>query len=167
MAEEWQTPEYTNQEDIYNQQQAGEQQALLGQQQYTQNTYAQQRQGAINSYQDALDQINYGMRQVGVQTREGSAQRGLYDASGQLSGIGQGVASTAIEPLVRQTRTLSERQSGIMQGIATEETNALSQITNALNALPTKYGQAKLDLKNSILAEIKRIAENKASSDKE
>lgn len=133
----------------------------------TQFSYQQQRQNAINSYQDALDQINFGMRQVGIQTRSGAAQRNLYDASGQLSGIGQGVASNAIEPLVRQTRTLGERQAQTLTAIDRGEQLAIQRAQAEIDAIPTKTAQQKYELKNQIIAKIQKTAEEQRKLDME
>jgi hypothetical protein len=156
-------PNYTEQANLYDTQQTQDTVALNQQKTGISNSYAQSRQDAINSYQDALDQINYGMRQVGIQTRAGSASRGLYDASGQLSGIGQNVASTAIEPLVRQTRVAGERQAQQMANLNTNEQQALAGVDTAIAGLGLKTSQQKLDLKNSI---IKALQDAKAANDK-
>ena len=56
-------PDYLAQTNLYDHQTAQDTATLNTQKTGIQNSYAQSRQSAINSYQDALDQINYGMKQ--------------------------------------------------------------------------------------------------------
>lgn len=170
------SPQYLSEEELLRQEESTERAGLGQQKEATTSlygiqrqeaglSYAEQRQQAINAYQDALDQINYGMRQVGIQTRATAAQRGLYEAGGGLSGIGQNVAAMAIEPLVRQTRILGAKQAQTMAGLtererltmerlSTEEKQKIGELDTFIQAIPTKYAQQKLDLRNQIVKAI-------------
>jgi hypothetical protein len=153
--------QYTEQAGLYDTQNTQDLNTLNNEKTGIGQSYAQSRQSTINSYQDALDQINYGMRQVGISTRAGSAQRGLYNASGELSGIGQNVASNAIEPLVRQTRMAGERQATAMANLDTNERQAIATVDQAIAGLGLKSQQQKLDLKNSIVKSIMDAAQKR------
>ena len=81
------------------------------------------------------------MREVGITTRAGSASRGLYDASGKLSGIGQGVAARAIEPITRQTVNLANAKGLALTRLNEDETTALADLDRQLSGL--KLGSKK------------------------
>jgi len=143
--------QYTEGIDLINQQtgltQSGYQQELST----TQGSYADLRQQRINTYQDTLDQIKFGMEEVGIQTRAGSASRQLYDASGQLSGIGQGVAARNIAPLTRQLTSTGKQHSLAMESLGRREQEDISGINLKIEQLTGLDSQQKYDLKNKIV----------------
>lgn len=114
-------------------------------------SYARRRSDRVRSYQDALDNIQYGMREAGIGLREDYAQRGLYNAGGDVSGVGQLTATRVLDPLLRQARTTSENYASDIAGL--EE-----QRTSDINQTRASYGTRKTDLANQIYQSLRGAA---------
>lgn len=148
-------PQYTEQNDIWNRQQTADTSAYEGQLGDTKNTFANRKQDLIRSYQDTLDQLNFGLRQAGVGLRSSYATRGLYDANGEVSGVGQGVASNVLEPLNRQVIRSGERYRKDVLDLGTEEDSTTADLNRKIAGVPLTYDQNRLDLKNKLIGSIK------------
>lgn len=139
--------------------------AALGLQKSTaQQGYAQQRQDTVNAFQDALDAIHESVRQVGIGVRSGAAQRGLYNASGEYSGIGTNIAGEAVQPYVKQIGKQGERQAQQLGNITVNETHTLQGIDDKINALPNTANQEKMKLKQGIVDSIINLSEKNRKS---
>lgn len=125
------------------QQQSGAIDAQAG---LNQQTYAQNRQDTINSYQSALDQINLGLKQAGINSRASYAGRNLYNAEGDVSGIGQGVGAANVAPYLQ---SISHLQSA-------HETN--------LAKLGTQEAQGRLDIQNQKYSALQGVLGNLRTS---
>jgi predicted DNA-binding protein (UPF0251 family) len=117
----------------------------------TEVSYNTRRQDTINSYQSALDIANENIRQAGIGIRGQYAGRNLYNASGEVSGIGQGYGTNVLNPLVQTlTRTGTERASALG--------NLEAQRTADITGLRSNYATKKFDLGQSILTGIRNAA---------
>jgi hypothetical protein len=115
------------------------------------------RQDLIRSYQDALDVIGYNAKQVGFQTKIGAAQNQLYDASGQLSGIGQNVASNAIQPIMQQTRKLAESQGTNLGRLTQDEQIAYGKLSTSTQNAIANLDQTSRDSLGQITSQLAQI----------
>jgi len=113
-------------------------------------TYAQRRQDLINSYQSALDSINLGLREAGVRSREQYAGNNLYDASGEVSGIGQGVGAQNTAPYLNQIGSLQTRHESNLTSLANNESQSTLDTATSKN-----------DLLNTVLNNIRTSAQNR------
>lgn len=84
-------------------------------------TYAQNRQDIINSYQQTLDSLNYGLKQAGLQARSAYGSRNLYNASGSLSGTGELVGTELTQPITRQFTAAQASHEANLNRLALEE----------------------------------------------
>lgn len=107
-----------------------------------QKTYAQTRQDIINSYQSTLDNLNYGLKQAGLQARSAYAGRNLYNAAGDLSGTGQLVGTSLTQPITNQI------------------TNAQTAHEANLNKLALQEQQGALDVQNSKQTLLQNVLKN-------
>lgn len=94
-------------------------------------SYAQQRQDLINSFQSSLDSINLGLKGAGIQSRGQYAGRNLYNAEGDLSGIGQQVGAANVAPYLGQIKSLNENQSSNLAKVGTAEAQSNLNTQNA------------------------------------
>lgn len=105
-----QSPEYTRSAGILDEQ------AALNEQ-----TYAQNRAETIRSFQDTLDQLNFGLQRAGIQARGQYASRNLYNASGSLSGTGELVGTELTQPISRQILSAQQAHEQNLQRLGTQE----------------------------------------------
>ena len=116
-----------------------DQQASLNEQ-----TYAQNRAETIRSYQDTLDNLNFGLKQAGISARGQYSGRNLYNASGSLSGTGELVGTELTQPIVRQ---MTSAQLGHEQNLARLGT---AEAQGRLNV-----ATSKADLLKNVLANLR------------
>lgn len=134
------------------QQQAGllDQQAALNT-----KTYAQRRQDTINSYQSALDSINLGLKQAGIQSREQYAGRNLYNAEGDVSGIGQQVGAANVAPYLGQIKNLQTQHESNLAQLGTAEAQSGLDIQNQkFQALQGVLGNLRTSAQNKYNTEV-------------
>jgi hypothetical protein len=118
-------------------------------------SYAQQRADILRTYQDSLDAINLSLTNVGINTRSNYAQRGLYNASGEVSGTGQAVGALATAPYLNQIKSMTGRQVSDIQTLATNQAQDEATIQNQIDAIPNATAKQKYDLKQSIISGLK------------
>ena len=110
-------------------------------------TYAQTKQDTINSYQQALDSLNYGLQQAGVSARSQYAGRNLYNAGGDLSGTGQLEGTRLVQPSVNAITNLQVQHESNLNKLATAEQQGGLDIR-----------AKKADLLNSVLTGLRNRA---------
>jgi len=146
---------------LIEQQETQQRQGLIGQRGTIKQSYGRSRQDTINAFQDALDAINTQARGVGITTKAGSASRQLYDASGQLSGIGQGVAAEAIAPITQATAKLFRDKGIATTRLNQDERAELDAVSEQIDALPLASKQARIALKDQIVNGIIKAAKER------
>jgi hypothetical protein len=154
-------PTYTQAESLITEDIGQQRTGLQGQLSSLPQTYAQRRAQTIRSYQDQLDTINQNLANAGIQTRAQYGGRELYNASGEVSGIGQAVGAQNLAPYLTSLRSTSEAQRNALSGLDVEEQQAQQDIQSKLSGLDVTEKQKKFDLLQSILAPIKAAATKK------
>lgn len=116
-----------------------DQQANLNEQ-----TYAQNRAETIRSYQDTLDNLNFGLKQAGLNARGQYSGRNLYNASGSLSGTGELVGTELTKPIVRQMTSAQQAHETNLQRLGTAEAQGRLNVATS-----------KVDLLKNVLANLR------------
>lgn len=110
-------------------------------------TFKTNRQRAIDTYQQALDSISYGMKQAGIQARGEYAGRNLYNASGDLSGTGTIVGGDLLQPSINSLTNLQRSHETNLAELSTNEAqsrlNTANAKTNLLNDVINNIAKAK------------------------
>lgn len=153
-------PTYKEQSNLIDQESNLGQQGFNQQRQQTLTSSATAREDTIRSYQDALDEIRRQRQSVGINFRTGAAQRNLYDASGDVSGIGQNVGAQMIAPLEARTAQLTERHGRNLADLQTRESQALGDINTRQAQFGIDTQRQRLSLRDQIIGSLQKASES-------
>lgn len=154
----YQDPQYQQGLGVLQQGYQQSQNALNQQLGGIQSNYSTRRSDLIRSYQDSLDAINESLRQAGIGIRGNYADRGLYNASGDVSGIGQGYATNILNPIYNTLQQTQSRQTQDLNALSQNQAQDVGNIQQQLAGLGTEFAQNRFNLANQIFESLRNAA---------